>query len=391
LTETGSSLELERSSRPRRLAPLACVALAGVVVLVLATGAPAQDLQSELDTKRSQLEHAEQQEGVLSSTLERYSEQIDTLAGQVATLRNREAAVQADLDQTQAELDRARSRLQELRDELRRSLKVLKERLISIYKSDEPDILTVILESDGFDDLISRYEYLRTIEAQDNAIVSRVRDLRDETRATVQEVRAARDSLAAKRDELARTRSELESRKSELDSVRDRKASALAEIQDHVHELEGDIGELENQIQAQLQAAASTTPSLPAGPIQGASSSGFIWPVNGPVVSGFGMRWGSLHAGIDIAVPAGTPIRAAASGSVAFSGWYGGYGNYTCIAHGGGLSTCYAHQSSFAATSGSVDQGQVIGYVGCTGHCFGDHLHFEVRVNGSPVDPMGYL
>ena len=133
-------------------------------------------------------------------------------------------------------------------------------------------------------------------------------------------------------------------------------------------------------------------PTQPVGPIQGESASGFVWPVNGPVVSGYGMRWGQLHAGIDIAVPAGTPILAAASGTVVLAAVMGGYGNYTCIDHGGGVSTCYAHQSSYAVSSGqSVGQGQVIGSVGCTGHCFGDHLHFEVRVNGSPVDPMGYL
>jgi murein DD-endopeptidase MepM/ murein hydrolase activator NlpD len=116
------------------------------------------------------------------------------------------------------------------------------------------------------------------------------------------------------------------------------------------------------------------------------------WPVNGPVVSPFGMRWGRLHAGIDIAVPSGTPIHAADGGRVILMGWVGGYGNYTCIQHTGSLSSCYAHQSSFATSNGaSVSQGQVIGYVGCTGHCFGDHLHFETRVNGAPVDPMGYL
>jgi murein DD-endopeptidase MepM/ murein hydrolase activator NlpD len=121
-------------------------------------------------------------------------------------------------------------------------------------------------------------------------------------------------------------------------------------------------------------------------------SGGFIWPVNGPVTSGFGMRWGRLHAGVDISAPAGTPIRAAAGGRVAMAGWMGGYGQYTCIQHGGGLATCYAHQSSIGVGGGaSVSQGQVIGSVGCTGHCYGDHLHFEVRVNGSPVDPMGYL
>ena len=104
------------------------------------------------------------------------------------------------------------------------------------------------------------------------------------------------------------------------------------------------------------------------------------------------MRWGRLHAGVDIAVPAGTPIRAAKSGRVILMGPTGGYGNYTCVGHGGGVSTCYAHQSRFGTSVGAnVSQGQVIGYVGCTGHCFGDHLHFEVRVGGAPVNPMGYL
>jgi murein DD-endopeptidase MepM/ murein hydrolase activator NlpD len=99
-----------------------------------------------------------------------------------------------------------------------------------------------------------------------------------------------------------------------------------------------------------------------------------------------------MHEGIDIAVPAGTPIVAAASGGVVIAGSVGGYGNYTCIDHGGGLSTCYAHQSSFAASVGAgVSQGDIIGYVGCTGHCYGDHLHFEVRINGAATDPLGYL
>ena len=104
------------------------------------------------------------------------------------------------------------------------------------------------------------------------------------------------------------------------------------------------------------------------------------------------MRWGRLHAGIDMPMPEGTALRAADSGSVAIAGWVGGYGNYTCIQHGGSLSTCYGHQSSIAVSVGqSVSQGQVIGNSGNTGNSTGPHLHFEVRVNGSPVDPLGYL
>src|SRR5439155_18152375 len=134
-------------------------------------------------------------------------------------------------------------------------------------------------------------------------------------------------------------------------------------------------------------------PPPPSGSFGGVdtapSSAGLIWPVSGPVTSPFGMRWGRMHTGIDIGVPTGTPIHAAASGRVIIAGWVSGYGNLVFVDHGNGLSTGYAHQSQIAVSVGQdVAQGQVIGYVGCTGHCFGPHLHFEVRVNGVPVDPL---
>jgi murein DD-endopeptidase MepM/ murein hydrolase activator NlpD len=104
------------------------------------------------------------------------------------------------------------------------------------------------------------------------------------------------------------------------------------------------------------------------------------------------MRWGSLHPGIDIGAGMGTPIKAAASGRVIVAAYSGGYGNLVVIDHGNGLATAYAHQSRIAVSVGQeVSQGQVIGYVGSTGFSTGPHLHFEVRVNGSPADPMGYL
>jgi peptidoglycan DL-endopeptidase CwlO len=307
----------------------------------------------------------------------------------VAILRNREAMVAEELAQTEARLDAEVERLETLRERLRRSLGVLSRRLVEIYKSDSPDALTVILESDGFDDLVNRYDYLNRIQDQDADLVGQVRSLRNESERTVREVRAARDEIAAKKAELERTRAQLEAQEAALAEVRDQKAAAL----EATRVREEHLSDLNEQIQEQLQAAqASTTQSdpLPAGPVQSAGG-GFIWPVNGTVTSPFGPRWGRLHAGIDIAAPSGTPLRAVKDGTVVLAAPTSGYGNYTCIDHGGGLSSCYAHQSSFRITSGGVSQGEVIGYVGCTGSCFGDHVHFEIRVNGAPVDPMGYL
>jgi murein DD-endopeptidase MepM/ murein hydrolase activator NlpD len=134
--------------------------------------------------------------------------------------------------------------------------------------------------------------------------------------------------------------------------------------------------------QANRQGGATATPS----------SAGLIWPVSAPVTSPFGWRWGRMHQGIDLGASEGTPIKSAASGTIIYCGWESGYGNLTVIDHGGNLATAYGHQSSIAVTCGQqVAQGEVIGYVGNTGHSTGPHLHFEVRINGEPVDPLGYL
>jgi murein DD-endopeptidase MepM/ murein hydrolase activator NlpD len=358
--------------------------------------ASGQDLQSQLSDKQAELSEQKDQKGVLTTEISRYSDQIDQLAGEVAVLRNREAIVERELHAVKAKLRREEERLDQLRTHLHRSLGALRNRLVAIYRSDEPDALTVILEADGFDDLVNRYEYLQRIEERDASIVDRVRFLRNDSRDTVARIEADKEEIAAKQAELQRTRVQLEDRQSALDSARDRKAVALDQVDSQIEHLEGDISKIQGQIQAQIQAASGTT-TLPAGPIQGGTPGGMIWPVNGPITSPYCEQraWESCHPGIDIGVPAGTPIRAAESGTVILmqsEAESGGYGNFTCIDHGGGLSTCYAHQSSFATSSGAqVDQGQVIGYVGCTGLCFGDHLHFEVRVNGATVDPLGYL
>jgi murein DD-endopeptidase MepM/ murein hydrolase activator NlpD len=389
--------------RPRNLSTIRRAFVALVCLGVLAAGgiASGQDLQGQLDEKEAELADERDRKGVLTTEIAEYSEQISQLEGEVAILRDREAQVTAELEETKAELRAARDRLERLRRRLDRSLEVLEARLVAIYKQDEPDALTVILQADGYEDMLERYEYLQRIQDQDSAIVARVRGLRSEQAELVETIEVAKEQIAAKRRELVRTREQLEARQADLQEARSARADTLAGVEQHIERLEGDVSELQDEIQAQLQAAAQeqaaaqTAPpeTLPAGPTQESSSgSGFIWPVNGPVTSPFGMRWGRMHEGVDIAVPSGTPIQAASSGTVALAAPTGGYGNYTCINHGGGLSTCYAHQSSFAVGVGdSVSQGQVIGSVGCTGSCFGDHLHFEVRVDGAAVDPMGYL
>jgi murein DD-endopeptidase MepM/ murein hydrolase activator NlpD len=389
---------------------VACAAAAALLMLIAAPAAPAADLESELEAKQSQLEKVEERKGVLTTTISSFGDKIERLTAEVAEIRTREAAVreqlvvkQTELNDAVAELDAARERLARVRAQLKRALAALRERLIAMYETGSPDLVSVIIGSNNLDDLAARTEYLNRLHGMDEAVVGRVRDLRDEVQDLVTRLRdskdrieSARDAIASEKEALTTTRTMLQSRQGELVNARADREAALRKIRSHEEELDGDLSEIQGKIAAQL-AETGATP-LPAGPIKGGSGS-MIWPVDGAVVSGFGSRTinGSYeyHPGIDIAVGEGTPIRAAMTGTVSLQqseAESGGYGNYTCIDHGGGLSTCYAHQSSFVATFGqSVSQGDIIGYTGCTGYCLGPHLHFEVRINGSVTDPMGYL
>jgi murein DD-endopeptidase MepM/ murein hydrolase activator NlpD len=365
-----------------------CGALLACACALAVGSASGQSLQERLNSTQAKLSRAKEHAGVLTTRISHESAQLERLTAEVADLRNKEAAVAARLAQKQAELEAAQARLDYLKERLREAILILEQRLVAIYESNEPDLITVLLQSNGFDDLLARSEYMQTLQDQDNDIVARVRGLRDEMRATVNTVRAARDEIAARKQQLEATRLKLRQRTDQLAIARRKQHATLTRVREQQEDLEGDLSEISQKIAEQL---ATNTGSLPAGPIRGGSGM-FIWPINGSVVSGFGMRWGRMHEGIDIAVPTGTPIRAAAAGTVSIAGVAGGYGNYTCIDHGGSLSTCYAHQERILVSGGQqVAQAQVIGISDCTGHCLGPHVHFEVRVNGQAVDPLGYL
>jgi murein DD-endopeptidase MepM/ murein hydrolase activator NlpD len=378
------------------------IALGLCAYLVLPLPGLSAPLSDRIQEKREQIDEAKGKEGVLTTTIQSFSTRIDSLQGEIQATQDRLDRAQSSLDRQKEELlevrdrlEAARDRLERLRSELATARRLLAARLVEIYKSDTPDALTVVLEADGFADLLERTEFLERISDQDREITNRVRGLRDQAKDQAVELAELeqREQLAAERilrerDQIASAQSQLVSSRDQLASARADRQGALAQVRDGRAALEGDLRALEAE---QARVASALQGAAPPGPVQQGSGQ-LVWPVNGPVVSPFGMRWGRLHAGVDIAVPSGTAIRAADSGTVVLMGWVGGYGNYTCVQHTGSLSTCYAHQSSFATSNGAgVSQGQVIGYVGCTGHCFGDHLHFETRMNGSPVDPMGYL
>jgi murein DD-endopeptidase MepM/ murein hydrolase activator NlpD len=377
-------------------------AILGALAVALVVAAPAAgDNSGKIQQVQSKIAAARQREAALSSQITSVTSRIRSLEGRVGDVSRRLSVLEQDLALHRERLDKLNAlyrletgRLHFLKRQYRRVLDALNQRLVQIYESPDATVAEVILNSKSVQDAIDTLNYLAAIAAQDKRIAHDVASARDEVHAAREKTKKTRTVVASETRIVAvRTQQQrdvknsLLASRSRLASARANKRQALASTKQQERELVAEADALaaaDAQIRAQLGAAQShdTTPS----------ASGFIWPVNGPVTSPFGYRWGRLHAGIDIGVPSGTPIHAAASGSVALAGWVGGYGNYTCIDHGGGLATCYGHQSSIAVSVGQhVTQGQVIGYTGCTGHCFGPHLHFEVRINGNPVDPLGYL
>jgi murein DD-endopeptidase MepM/ murein hydrolase activator NlpD len=369
---------------------------------LLLTAAAAGDNGGKLGALQARIEAARAKEARLTQQIAGVTSDIRALEGRVGDVSQKLSILERDLQLHQRRLDKLNAlytfeteRLTFLRRAYAKALHELNLRLIDLYTTHDPTLVEVIIESDSFQDALDRIHYLDAIAQQNKHIAARVRDARDEVHATREKTKVVRarvhsetQVVAVRTEQQRDVRDQLVASKTRLAGKRSKQKSELASTRKQERRWVSEANALaaaDARVRGQLaasQGAGDTTPS----------SAGLIWPVNGPVTSPFGYRWGRLHAGIDIAVPYGTPIHAAAAGTVVLAGWTGGYGNYTCIDHGGGLATCYAHQSSYAVSGGAqVGQGQVIGYVGNTGHSFGPHLHFEVRINGTPVDPLGYL
>jgi peptidoglycan DL-endopeptidase CwlO len=389
------------------LAPVLLWAI--VPVGSLADPSPGQ-LQSQINRKNSLIGGHKAHERVLTTDITAATKKIDSLQGGITTLSVKQDKLQTSLDakrtqlsKVQANLRSEQARLTRLRARLTVVRKTLAARLVTIYKAGDPDLVSVVLSSHGFEDLLTQTEFMRRISHQDARIMDIVATAKTESTASAKELAklekvqaAVAKAIEQQRDQVSAARTDLVTQRDRLSSARSAKKQLLASSVNRRQELQDDVGKLRSQqakIQAKLARASST---IAPGEIRHGSG-GLIWPVNGPITSPFceSRAWESCHPGIDIGVPEGTPIRAAANGVVVLmqpEAASGGYGNYTCVQHTSTMSTCYAHQSRFATSMGAhVSQGQVIGYSGCTGRCFGPHLHFEVRINGSVVNPMNYL
>jgi murein DD-endopeptidase MepM/ murein hydrolase activator NlpD len=400
---------------PRRLS-VPAAALAAVVVAALPAGAGAgledrhEQLQSQISELESSIEAAKQKEGVLSTEIRSATSDIESLEGRIDVLSGIVAELQAELDAQRARLAALERKLAEQTRRLEFLVrqhaiaqKRLEQRLVELYEADTTSTLEIVLQVGSLSDLLEQLDYFAALGRQDKEIAEKLEGLRDdmrvaraETAATKKEAANVTAELAAKTAEQEAARDQLVSEQNALAGAREQKQSLLTNVRSERHEHEEDLAAMQAasaSVAAQIAEAQAVPEASGGAPSTGGgvSASGFMWPVNGVLTSGFGWRWGRMHEGIDISAPAGTAIHAAAAGTIIFAGWMGGYGNMVIIDHGGGLATAYAHMSSIWIGSGSVARGASIGGVGTTGSSTGNHLHFEVRVNGQAVDPMGYL
>ena len=377
---------------------LALVFVTGLVLVAPAAG----DNSGKLSDIQARIAAARAKESRLTRQISDVTVQIRALEGKVGDVSQKLSILEQDLALHQQRLDRLNAlfnfeteRLDFLKRQYASVLRQLNLRMIDIYETRDPSLVEVILNSESFQDVLDQIQYLEAIARRDKGIAAAVAGARDQVHVARERTKKIRTRVhsetqvvAVRTQQQRDVKNQLLASKSSLSSKRSKQKGALASTRKQEKAFIAEANALAAEdagIRGRLAAAQGATDTTP-------SSQGLIWPVSGPVTSPFGYRWGRLHAGIDIGVPYGTPIHAAASGTVVLAGWTGGYGNYTCIDHGGGMATCYGHQSSYAVSGGAqVSQGQVIGYVGNTGHSFGAHLHFEVRINGNPVDPLGYL
>lgn len=370
------------------------------------------EIKKQTESLRQQISEASAEEADLADRLDAARARRAALDAEVAELNGQLQAVETDLkaatdrlEEMSAELIRAQAKLDSARAQLAEAKDVLRTRAVAAYVGQQPNLLaaaaTVELRTDR--DVAAYESYVGKIVGKQQELVEQFRQLKAEAVELQQSIEKQRDQARVQRDLVASRLNDLEGVKARLDAKRNEvaaqegaQAHLLAEVRDRKADFAAELAQLQAEsesISAFLRGAQSGQSIVISGngrlsyPIPGARITSTFGPRVHPIFGDVRM-----HTGIDFAGGSGVPIRAAADGVVLFAGVRGGYGNTTLIDHGGALATMYAHQSGFAVSSGArVAKGQVIGYVGSTGNSTGPHLHFEARVNGTPVNPMQYF
>ena len=374
---------------------------------------------SELQQQQAELDKKEEENNAKLESLKedtaKQQEYYDTLTSQMETLNSQISVLNAQITELDAQITEKEAAIEETQAKIDGNFDLLKKRLRALYMTGEASTLEIILSADSIADLAEKAEILRAITAHDTELINSLKTDMDSIAQQKQEIEENRTTVAQAKTELDQKYSEVNSLAAETESVlKDLNAQKIS-VENDQQEIAGQREAMDAEIERLLQEAQQNNNSGNAGGSGGdtggtVGTGQLLWPVPGYgtsyITSVFGNRWGMLHGAIDIGVPHGTNIVAADDGVVIASyngcphdygkngscGCGGGFGNYVMVDHRNGFVTIYGHMWQTAVSSGAtVQKGQLLGYVGSTGWSTGNHLHFEVRLNGQKVDPMDYL
>lgn len=367
------------------------LALSLLISLSVTGTALADDLEDQLADLQWQAEEQQAKTNEASAKVENVSERLRQIQEELRVATAEYKEVKGQLDSVEDKISDNTELLQKTEADLKVKNKKLQQRVRDIYINGQISYVDVLFGAKDFADLMTRMDVLKRIIKHDYDLIMKVK----EEKATVENTRAQLEKDKAEAEVLVTDaqakKAKVEDKESEQQVLLDQAIYDRDTSERMYEEIMAASQEVANMIRRSQMSSAGYS-GAPAG------AGGMIWPISGPITSEFGWRTHPIfgtarfHSGLDIGGDYGMPIYAAASGTVIYAGWISGYGNAVIIDHGGGVTTLYGHNDSLNVSEGeNVAQGQVIAMCGSTGNSTGPHCHFEVRENGEPVSPYGYL
>ncbi len=358
-----------------------------------------KNIDQQMKNKKKEIDNMKGETSNLTKEIKELDEEMTKVGSELEKAEKELKSLNIDIDKTEKELKAAEKRMNEKKGTLDSRLRVM-------YKNGNVGYLEVLLSSANIKDFLARKEMVQAVVNYDVDLLEYIKEQKDIIDKKEKELKSQRDSVKIAKEKAREKKNELVAATRSKEVAMDKLEKDIKLSEAEYAELEQESKQIAAEISRKQLASATSSRGKTGSRSNNSSNSGgnasapsggggsMAWPAPGPVTSPYGMRWGRLHSGIDIGVSVGTPVVAARDGVVVLTrtGYGGGYGNYIVVDHGGGISTLYAHNSSLSAGVGArVSRGQVIAISGNTGRSTGPHLHFEVRVNGNPVNPMPYL